>query len=147
MKRINKFMIAGLLSGLLLIPGYSWAADFAIHVPVNVHTLHQDVSAFRITCTAGKGSGVWNDSNRIGTANVDIPRPADGNIQQTVTVSFDAQSGKNPSEATRYSCVGRVVGPGGQTSTLISSTANGHEWSKAKTGTSTRSAVMGTINQ
>ena len=125
-------------------PVSTLAADFILHVKVDAKKLHQDLSAFRVHCTVGNGAGVFNSSNTIGSGHADIPRPANGIINETVTVAFDAASGKNPADATRFGCHAQLVGPNGAM-VMSSPTAPGPDYAKIDISEPNRSGISGTI--
>jgi hypothetical protein len=79
------------------------------NVPLQLTDLHQDVESVYVVAT------VWDNPGRnhaCATGHVDIPCPANGNINQTVTVVAEQVPGQDITKAMNYSVVFDIIANG-----------------------------------
>ena len=142
LKKTKSFFIAVFLLALSSFP--AGAEDFTFHVPINLQSLHPDVSRIQVSCYVFPTQGVdW--SNKLGQKIIYFDRPANGNFSQTVTVAFDADSGKNPGDAKHYLCKFNLESTVAGTAIANPSFSHNKEWAKAKEGTNFDMGVDGPI--
>lgn len=99
-----KKMLAGHLFVLALVfPPTVSAEDFTFNVGVDLTNLHEDASKVQVVCVVGNSPSVFGEST-IGAANKYIDVPADGVLNTSVELQFNANAGKNPADATNYRC-------------------------------------------
>jgi hypothetical protein len=98
-----KKMIAGHLLVLgLFLPQVVSAEDFTFNVGVDLKNLHEDVSLVRVYCTAQRRN--QQGFLGLGQAGEDLTVPANGTINTTVQIKFNANSGVNPADVDNYNC-------------------------------------------
>lgn len=85
-----------------LMAAPAMAEDFVIEVPVKLERLMNDVGEVMVSCEA-----MDPDESVIGSGQQKAPI-VDGAFDGKLTVSFDADYGKNPFDATRYRCTMRL---------------------------------------
>lgn len=76
------------------------AEDFTFNVGVNLSNMHPEIVSMKLRCSAKQGPNVI-----IGTGENAEKISADGTFNATVPVSFNADSGKNPADATVAICI------------------------------------------
>lgn len=142
-----KKLLAGHLFVLTLVLPYTVAAeDFTLNVGVNFTNLHPDITSIGIRC----GAVNEKSTDTIGDIIKDINIPANGAINQTVQVKFNADSGKNPADATNYKCDvllrKQSIGSGPIPGTDSNCDNPNNEWRCAKVGTRFVRALSGKIS-
>jgi hypothetical protein len=96
MRRISTVAAAGLLfTGLA---GQAFAYDFTFTVPIQFSGLPSDVYQFALSCDAELASGL-----PVGHALRMVPITG-GGYSGDVTLQFNADPGRDPATAVRYSC-------------------------------------------
>ena len=78
------------------------AADFVIDVPIKLERLMDDVGEVMVSCVAMNA-----DEDVIGQGRQKLALSG-GSYEGTLQVSFDADYGKSPNDATRYTCTMRL---------------------------------------
>lgn len=101
--KLKKIISGHLLLLVFVFPPTVSAEDFIFNVGVDLTNLHEDASKVQIVCVVGNSPSVFGDST-IGAANKYIDMPADGVLNTTVQLKFNANAGKNPADATNYRC-------------------------------------------
>ena len=127
---------------LLLFAPAAQAADFVISVPMKLQRLMNDVREVMVTCVA-----MNEDEDKIGEGRQKVAI-TDGRYDGTLEVSFDADYGKNPNDATRYSCTMRLRQVAGQEYTIPQSEEEEPDWpiwARARKGTELVYEVKGEI--
>jgi hypothetical protein len=101
--KIKKFLAGQLLILALVFPHAVSAEDFTFNAGVELSDIPQDITGIEIVCTALNGNinlGEGVQKERI---------PANGALNKTIQVKFNANSGKNPAEANTFRCGIKVV--------------------------------------
>lgn len=85
------------------------AEDFIFNIPLRLYNLHPDVDKVQVSCD------VFGESNRriVSTIRnegavskpIYISNYPEGNFKQNIVLKFNADKGKNPNDATHYTCV------------------------------------------
>jgi hypothetical protein len=149
--KLKKILAGHLLMLALVFPHVVVAEDFTFNVGVNFLKIHPDVTTLIIRC------GVLNENNddAIGQGSKDVKVPANGEINNTVQIKFNADSGKNPANATAFICSINVSKPnasGGISSVspspgtdIYCKDAN-YDWRCSKNGTRLVKVLTGNIS-
>jgi putative cell wall-binding protein len=119
----------------------STTPTITFNVPLQLAKLHQNVTEVTVQCVCNNyNNAVVSTTGRSSSARPD----ANGNINQTVTVTVQSLAGKDLSTATNYSCALGIkfVGVDGWGNP---STASTHVELQPKAGTTFVSQVYGTI--
>ncbi len=103
--KLNKMLAGPLLVLALVFPQVVLAEDFTFNVEVNLSNMHQDVAKFRIHC----GASISHSGGMVGEKVLDIDVPANGAINNTFQLAFNANPGKNLTEAKVYRCETRLI--------------------------------------
>jgi hypothetical protein len=75
----------------------STAPTITFNVPLHLQNLHQEVTGVSVTCN------VFSAGNHIvGVNGIDIPVPANGNVNQTVTIVVTQKTGEDITLANSY---------------------------------------------
>jgi hypothetical protein len=118
------------------------AADFVIEVPIKLERLMDDVGEVMVTCVAMNA-----DEDEIGRGRQKLSLSGDS-YEGTLEVSFDADYGKNPNDATRYACTMRLRQVSGQEYLIPQSEEEEPDWpiwARARKGTELVYEVKGDI--
>ncbi|MBD3669312.1 MAG: hypothetical protein HUJ29_00950 [Gammaproteobacteria bacterium] len=129
MHSLPKYLLISLMLGFF---GPLAAEDYVIEVPVKLERLMNDVGEVMVTCEA-----INTDEDVIGSGQQKAPIRG-GAFDDKLTVSFDADYGKNPHDATRYRCIMRLRQVSGREYTIPQSTEEEPDWpiwARAKAGT------------
>jgi hypothetical protein len=117
------------------------APTITFKIPVQLTSLHQDVSGVDVACTVCRPGG-----HVVGTSNTSIRNiPADGNVNQTVTLVVTQSSGEDITLATSYTAAFSLQVPG-NTSAMPSQSPNTPVNCRAKEGTVFVQSVSGEIH-
>jgi len=137
--KLKKMMAGYLLVLALVFPYAVFAEDFTFNVGVDLKDLHEDVSKVRVYCTAQRLNQQGNFTG-MGQAGEDLTVPANGTINTTVQLKFNAFLGKNSADVDAYNCTllfytasNDIGTPVAATSPTCSSPSN--EWKCTKPGT------------
>jgi hypothetical protein len=102
-----------LLCAVLLLGGAVFAQQstpptLTFNIPVQLNNLHQDVTGIHVACN------VYRTGNHIvGSASADIRSiPADGNVNQTLTLVVTQESGQDITLANSYAAAFTLIVPG-----------------------------------
>lgn len=93
-----------------LAPASALAEDFSLNVPVKLSSLVPGVTGGLVACVVGPGSiaavqrPITHAGERIGFGIETFPIDSSRSFAGTVTVAFDADTGKDPAAATHYKC-------------------------------------------
>jgi hypothetical protein len=107
MKKFSRSIVGFTLVALLGVATTAQASDFTFNVPLNLQNLHTEVRSAYVDCRVFKTRGDYTAASVIGGGGrykTDIPVDSNGNYRGTLTVGFDADSGKNASDARYYEC-------------------------------------------
>lgn len=127
---------------LLLFTPTVQAADFVISVPVKLQRLMSDVRELMVTCVA-----MNEDEDKIGEGRQKAAI-TEGSYEGTLEVSFDADYGKNPNDATQYACTMRLRQVAGREYLIPQSEEEEPDWpiwARARKGTELVYEVKGEI--
>lgn len=108
---IKKILMAHLLVLALVFPQAVSAADFNLKLTTALSNLHPDVTAIKIGCKTSEAGG--HGEKIIGVGSTTEKVPANGEVNKTISVSFNANSGKNPSDAKQYLCTLSLINKSG----------------------------------
>jgi hypothetical protein len=139
--KLKKIMAGHFLALALVFPHAVSAADFNINLKTVLTNLHPDVESFTIFCEAiGESRGL------VGKGSTTEKVPASGEINKTVSVKFNANSGTNPALTTRFECMLTLKNSKGTASapTIASSGScnnASNEWKCAKQGKTLSSVI------
>lgn len=100
---MNKFILLFVVS-FISLPVL--AEHFTFRVPVKLENLHTDVTNYKVTCK------VMNASNALIGSGNSSHRLTQGNATNTVLIKFNASTGKDPAEGTKYKCYVDLVARG-----------------------------------
>jgi hypothetical protein len=89
-----------ILFGASVFAQDSTAPTVTFKVPIHFTDLHQDIIMIRVACWLYLTSDISHGS--LGSNNLEIPCPADGNINQTVTIVVSQLPGTDITQATHY---------------------------------------------
>lgn len=109
--KLKKILAGHLLALALVFPYTVFAEDFTLNVKVNLGNMHPDVTHINVFCKVANGyDNVATNSNLIGSKKSNnFKLSADGAINTTVQVKFNADPGKNPPDATNYRCLLNLI--------------------------------------
>ncbi len=102
---MKKLTILSIIFFALMFASFAGASDFRFEVPVYLNKVCPKITKLAVLCDVAKDS---NFNNRIGYASRKYPISAissNSKVNYLFVVSFDAESGKNPSDAKWYRCV------------------------------------------
>ena len=152
--KLKEMFACHLLTLALVFPNMVFAEDFTFNVRVELSNLHPDVEGANVLCKvliAAEGAPVGE--NVVGLKRSEnLMVSAGGAINQTVRIKFNAYSGKNPADATKYLCLLDLVHKNG---TEIAPTPSGNnfcttedgEWRCALAGKPFLSVASGSIRK
>ena len=88
---------------LICCPGGAFAADYTIHVPVDLRDIHPDVTRIQLIIGV-KGETDGQPSGHGGSEIKEFYRPANGwsNMNQVITFTFNLREGVNPAGVRYY---------------------------------------------
>jgi len=98
--KLKKMLVAHVLVLGLVVPFIAYAKDFTFNVGVNFTNLHPDITTVKIVCYAQREQSTGS----VGIGTVDLTVPANGEINKTIQVKFNASPGGNPADAKFYLC-------------------------------------------
>ena len=146
--KLKKMLAGQLLVLALAFPHMVWAEDFTISVPVKFSNIHEDVDKIKVLCVA-KSILENGFPTILGNGSVEEDVPENGNLKQTITVKFNASTGKNPADAKSYECSLFVVKATSESNFRPSNYGNctnpKADWFCAKAGTTLKVNSSGPI--
>jgi hypothetical protein len=110
------------------------------NVPLQLHDLHQDVVSIRVIATVKEER---NSGYSCGQAVALIPRPADGNINQTATIVVPQAPGHDITKATYYTVAFLILL--NDSAETPSQSTDAPIQARAKEGTAFTQTVEGTV--
>jgi len=140
-KRFRLSLYLSLFFCLPVMPAH--AADFVIQVPIKLQRLMENVREVMVSCVA-----MNEDEDKIGAGRQKVTLSGES-YSGTVTVSFDADYGNNPNDATQYTCTLRLRQIGGQEYRIPKSEEDEPDWpiwARARKGTELVTEVKGKIS-
>jgi hypothetical protein len=97
--KLKKILAGHLLALVLALPNMALAEDFTINLGINASKLDETVRALSTICVVRN-----SEAGKIGSTSKVIDVNADGTLKTNFAVKFNADSGKNPAEATNFNC-------------------------------------------
>jgi hypothetical protein len=119
-----------------------YAADFVIEVPIKLQRMMSDVGEVMVTCVA-----MNEDEDKIGKGRQKVAIEGES-YKGKVEVSFDADYGQNPNDATMYTCTMRLRQIAGREYRIPQSEEDEPDWpiwARARKGTDLVYEVKGNI--
>jgi hypothetical protein len=139
MSRLSRLLF---LLSLALCSLPSYAEDFVIEVPIKLQRMMDDVGEVMVTCEA-----MNEDEDKVGEGRQKVAIEGES-YEGTVEVSFDADYGKNPNDATMYTCTMRLRQIAGREYRIPQSEEEEPDWpiwARARQGTELVYQVKGEI--
>jgi hypothetical protein len=102
--KLKKMLAGHLLMLVLVFPHAVSAEDFTFNVGVNLSNLHEDVAKVLVACSPLRPLPTGGDLV-LGQGSKELIVPANGIINTTVQLKFNANPGKNPGDAESYTCL------------------------------------------
>lgn len=119
MKNVIKLVI--IFSVVIVFSTSLMAADFTFNVPVQLNNLCKSITHITVMCQVM--DGVNGTGNMVGHKQTNRIPVSGSSFNQTIKVSFNADNGKNRTDAKSYSCGLSIEFASASTSTVFQKSA------------------------